>query len=104
MVFRRLCLILSKTAKLLILLQLHRYERYTKRYFFVCAYSLVKMVHGFAKKAERGDHISEIELEHSIRRNFSGLDDLDAVKIFSREFPKLKRKVKVKELNVYASQ
>ena len=56
------------------------------------------MVHGFAKQAERGDHISEIELEHSIRRNFSGLDDLDAVKIFSREFPRLKRKVKVNEL------
>ena len=62
------------------------------------------MVHGFAKKAELGDHISGIDLENSIRRNFSGLDDLDAVKIFSREFPRLKRKVKVNKLNIYACQ
>ncbi|CAB4010103.1 plexin-A4, partial, partial [Paramuricea clavata] len=53
-------------------------------------YSLVKMVYGFAVQAEQGDQISDIELEQSIRRNFSGLDDLDPVKIFSRQFPRLK--------------
>ena len=53
------------------------------------------MVYGFAVQAEQGDQISEIELEQSIRRNFSGLDDLDPVKIFSRQFPRLKHCVKV---------
>ncbi|CAB3995217.1 Hypothetical predicted protein, partial [Paramuricea clavata] len=53
-------------------------------------YSLVKMVYGFAVQVEQGDQISDIELEQSIRRNFSGLDDLDPVKIFSRQFPRLK--------------
>ncbi len=53
------------------------------------------MVYGFAVQAEQGDQISEIELEQSIRRNFSGLDDLDPVKIFGRQFPRLKHYVKV---------
>ena len=43
------------------------------------------MVNGFA--AKQGGEIGEIELEQSIRRNFSGLDDLDPVLIFSQEFP-----------------
>ena len=62
------------------------------------------MVYGFASQADPGDLISDIELEKSIRRNFSGLDDLDPVKIFSREFPRLKRKVKVNKLNIYVCQ
>ena len=53
------------------------------------------MVNGFASKAERGEQISDIQLEQSIRRNFSGLDDLDPVKIFCRKFPRLERKVEV---------
>lgn len=57
-------------------------------------YSLVKMVYGFAVQAE-GDQLGSIELELCIRRNFSGLDDLNPVKIFSKHFPQLKRCVKV---------
>jgi hypothetical protein len=53
------------------------------------------MVYGFAVQAEPGDQISDIELEQSIRRNFSGLDDLDPVKIFSRHFPRLRDCLKV---------
>jgi hypothetical protein len=54
------------------------------------------MVYGFAVQPEQGDQLpSDIELEQSIRRNFSGLDDLDPVKIFSRQFPRLKHYVKV---------
>ena len=54
------------------------------------------MVHGFAREAERGEQISELDLEQSIRRNFSGLDDLDPIKIFSRQFRRLKPRVKVR--------
>jgi hypothetical protein len=61
----------------------------------LCLYSLVKMVYGFAVQVEQGDQISDIELEQCIRRNFSGLDDLDPVKIFSRQFPRLKDCLKV---------
>ena len=63
----------------------------------ICIYvhSLVKMVYGFAEQAELGDLVSDIELEQCIRRNFSGLDDLDPMKIFSRQFLKLKRCIKV---------
>ena len=63
----------------------------------ICIYvlSLVKMVYGFAKKAELGDLVSDIELEQCIRRNFSGLDDLDPMKIFSRQFLRLKGCIKV---------
>ena len=53
------------------------------------------MVYGFAVQVEQGDQISDIELEQCIRRNFSGLDDLDPVKIFSRQFPRLKDCLKV---------
>ena len=60
------------------------------------------MVYGFAKQAERGDQISDIKLEQSIRRNFSGLDDLDPVKVFCRVFPRLERKVKVNKLIIWA--
>ena len=59
--------------------------------------SLVKMVYGFAKPDAKPDDpiIRDVELAQSIRRNFSGLDDLDPVKIFSRHFSGLKRSVKV---------
>ena len=53
------------------------------------------MVYGFAEEAESGDLVSDIELEQCIRRNFSGLDDLDPMKIFSREFKRLKGCIKV---------
>ena len=57
--------------------------------------SLVKMVYGRALRAQPGGHITYRELEKPIRRNFSGLDDLDPVKIFSEQFPVLKDCVKV---------
>ncbi len=57
------------------------------------------MVYGFAVQAEPGDQIRDIELEQSIKRNFSGLDDLDPVEIFSQRFPRLKHCVKVIKYN-----
>ena len=53
------------------------------------------MVYGFAEQAELGDLVTYVEMEQSIRRNFSGLDDLDPMKIFSRQFPRLKDCIKV---------
>ena len=53
------------------------------------------MVYGFAEQAESGTLVSDIELEQCIRRNFSGLDDLDPMKIFSREYKRLKGCIKV---------
>ena len=53
------------------------------------------MVSGFAK---HGDQIIVKELERCIRRNFSGLDDLDPLRIFSQQFQDLKEYVKVKML------
>ncbi|KXJ23404.1 E3 ubiquitin-protein ligase RNF213 [Exaiptasia diaphana] len=41
---------------------------------------LVKMVYSIA--AKKGDMLDWPELEHAIRRNFGGLDEIDAVKIF----------------------
>ena len=76
---------------------MRRYEKMRNTHTIFLFYSLVKMVYGFALEAERGDRVSEIELEQSIRRNFSGLDDLDPVKIFSRKFPRLKPSVKVRD-------
>jgi hypothetical protein len=62
------------------------------------------MVYGFAVQAKRGDQVGDIELEQSIRRNFSGLDDVDPVEIFSREFPRLERKVEVNKcIEVFTS-
>ena len=62
-------------------------------------YSLMKMVYGFAERAESDDLVSDIELEQCIRRNFSGLDDLDPMKIFSRQFPRLGNYIKVTKCN-----
>ncbi|CAB4032969.1 Hypothetical predicted protein, partial [Paramuricea clavata] len=57
-------------------------------------YSLVKMVYGFAVQKELGEKLlSDVQLEQSIRRNFSGLDDLDPVKIFSGQFLRLEHYV-----------
>ncbi|XP_071112375.1 E3 ubiquitin-protein ligase rnf213-alpha-like [Haliotis cracherodii] len=54
----------------------------TKREFFGLRdfYSLVKMVYAFADKHDRD--ICWHQLEHAIRRNFSGLDNLDPVVVF----------------------
>lgn len=38
------------------------------------------MVYSIA--AEKGDMLEWAELEHAIRRNFGGLDEIDAVEIF----------------------
>ena len=53
---------------------------------FCIACSLIKMVSGFAGKRKQTGQIKEVELEQSIRRNFSGLDDLDPVEIFRKQF------------------
>ena len=59
------------------------------------------MVYGFAVEAKQGDQISEMKLKKSIKRNFSGLDDLDPIRIFSYHFDELKSSVKViRKLNV----
>ena len=79
---------------------LKQLERYMKFKTSVYVDSLVKMVYGFAVDAEASDPIiRDVELAQSIRRNFSGLDDLDPVKIFSRHFSGLKRSVKVTKYN-----
>ena len=65
---------------------------------FLYGFSLVKMVCESATKAEQGGQISDEDLVQSIRRNFSGLDDLDPVEIFSRQFPRLQRFLKASYL------
>ncbi|XP_046861644.1 E3 ubiquitin-protein ligase rnf213-alpha-like [Xenia sp. Carnegie-2017] len=49
-------------------------------------YSLVKMVNESAKVTKKSARIDDTELKHCILRNFSGLDDVDPVEIFSRQF------------------
>ncbi|XP_046861659.1 E3 ubiquitin-protein ligase RNF213-like [Xenia sp. Carnegie-2017] len=49
-------------------------------------YSLVKMVNESANITTKGARIDNTELKHCILRNFSGLDDVDPVEIFSRQF------------------
>ena len=56
------------------------------------------MVFGFAGKRKQTGQIKEVELEQSIRRNFSGLDDLDPVEIFRKQFKKPNKDEKVKLL------
>jgi hypothetical protein len=59
------------------------------------------MVYGFAVQKEQGEQLlSDVEMEQSIRRNFSGLDDLDPVKIFSGQFLRLKHYVKVRKIHI----
>ena len=54
------------------------------------------MVYGFAVQAEAdGPAIKNLELEQSVRRNFSGLDDLDPMEIFCRQFSELEHSVEV---------
>ena len=45
-------------------------------------YSLVKMVYGFAKRS--GERPTWLQLEHAIRRNFGGLDNVEPVEVFSK--------------------
>ena len=65
--------------------------------------SLVKMVYGFADKSD-DKYISNVELEQAIKRNFSGLDDLNPMNIFSRHLPQLKPYFKVNTITVYEIQ
>ena len=46
--------------------------------------SLVKMVYKMAEQHRREP--SWAEVEHAIRRNFGGLDEIDPVKVFRRHF------------------
>ena len=48
------------------------------------------MVNGSARVTNGGAWISDTKLEQCIRRNFSGLDDVNPVEIFSRHFRRLK--------------
>ncbi|XP_046860850.1 E3 ubiquitin-protein ligase rnf213-alpha-like [Xenia sp. Carnegie-2017] len=52
-------------------------------------YSLIKMVNESAIVNTEGVQIDHTELKHCILRNFSGLDDVDPVKIFSCHFREL---------------
>ena len=45
------------------------------------SFSLIKMVFCFAR--QRGGWPALEDIEHAVRRNFSGLDELDAWEIFS---------------------
>ena len=63
--------------------------------FVLCSLnSLVKMVNGSARVTDDGAWIGDTKLEQCIRRNFSGLDDVNPVEIFSRHFRRL-RHIKV---------
>ena len=74
----------------------NKYKRSISFYISVYGYSLVKMVYGFAVNAEQDNPvIRDLDLEQSIRRNFSGLDDLDPMEIFTTQFPSLGHSVKV---------
>ncbi len=46
--------------------------------------SLVKMVYKLAE--EHGREPRWPEIEHAIRRNFGGLDEIDPVDVFKRQF------------------
>ncbi|XP_064634464.1 E3 ubiquitin-protein ligase rnf213-alpha-like [Lineus longissimus] len=52
-------------------------------------YSLVKMVYAFAEKsrAEPTWH----QLEHAVRRNFGGIENVDPVEVFRKKFPNMSR-------------
>ena len=63
-------------------------------------FSLVKMVYGFAAESD-DQYINSVELEQAIRRNFSGLDDLNPMKIFSRHLSRLRHCSKVNSTIVY---
>ncbi|XP_062507501.1 E3 ubiquitin-protein ligase rnf213-alpha-like isoform X2 [Corticium candelabrum] len=43
-------------------------------------YSLVKMLYGFCKQSQRQP--TRMQIEHAIRRNFGGQDDVDVLRIF----------------------
>lgn len=65
-------------------------------------YSLVKIVYGFASEAN-DEQINTLGLELAIRRNFSGLDDFNPLKIFAKDqyFPLLKDYVQVNCLDLF---
>ena len=65
-------------------------------YFF----SLVKMVYDFAAESD-DQYINSVELEQAIRRNFSGLDDLNPMNIFSRHLSLLRHCSKGNSTVVY---
>ena len=58
------------------------------------------MVYGFADKLD-DKCINNMELEQAIKRNFSGLDDLNPMEIFSCHLPQLKPYFEVNRANVY---
>ena len=59
--------------------------------------SLVKMIYGFAAKSRQPPNWSE--MEHAIRRNFGGLDNVNPLQVFSskiqnvEKFPEVSEKV-----------
>lgn len=49
---------------------------------FVYCFSLLKMIYGFLSKGSQ--QLTWKQLEHAVRRNFSGLPDLNAMEIFNK--------------------
>ncbi|KAK2555497.1 E3 ubiquitin-protein ligase rnf213-alpha [Acropora cervicornis] len=58
-------------------------------------YSLVKMVYKIAEELDREPAWKEIE--RAIRRSFGGLDDIDPVKFFGKQFPQARRLMRRQE-------
>ena len=60
--------------------------------FFFFAFSSISLVKMVYKRAEDlGREPGWKDIEHAIRRNFGGLDEIDPVKIFKEQFPQERR-------------
>ncbi|XP_068694638.1 E3 ubiquitin-protein ligase rnf213-alpha-like [Montipora foliosa] len=64
-------------------------------------YSLVKMVYKMAE--DLGQEPGWKDIEHAIRRNFGGLDEIDPVKIFKKQFPQERRQTKRKDQDAFSA-
>ena len=56
---------------------------------FISSISLVKMVYKIAEELDREPAWKDIE--RAIRRSFGGLEDIDPVKFFGKQFPQARR-------------
>ncbi|XP_064635715.1 E3 ubiquitin-protein ligase RNF213-like isoform X3 [Lineus longissimus] len=70
-------------------LELYRMSFHEIREFFGLRdfYSLVKMVYAFAEKS--GAALTWHQLEHAVRRNFGGIENVNPVKVFKNKFPNM---------------
>ncbi|XP_068694646.1 E3 ubiquitin-protein ligase rnf213-alpha-like isoform X2 [Montipora foliosa] len=64
-------------------------------------YSLVKMVYKMAE--DLGHEPGWKDIEHAIRRNFGGLDEIDPVKIFKKQFPQERRQTRRKDHDAFSA-